>query len=135
MAKQLNPMPSSAKAARRTIWVQVLVLLGLAGWVWFGHENRHDWIPPLIADDIYRTAVGMAAAAIGLLILSALMRYQWRLVWILILLVQVAWLAGDVWIGVDGISWWIVAVLAIPPVIVVFALLGRVTRRWFHHWS
>lgn len=133
MAKQLNPMPASAKTARRTIWLQVLVLLGLAGWVWYGHEQRHEWIPDLIADDIYRTAVGLAAAAVALLILSALMRYQWRWVWVVILVIQLAWLVGDVWAGIDGINWWIVAALAILPVIVSWSLLGRVARRWFHH--
>lgn len=133
MAKQLNPMPRSAKTSRRAIWVQVLVLLGLAGWIWYGHENRHDWIPGLIADDIYRTAAGLGAAALGLLILSGLMRYQWRWVWLLILFIQLAWLAGDVWIGIDGINWWIVGALAVLPLIVIVALIGRVSRRWFHH--
>ena len=133
MAKQLNPMPMSAQTARRAIWVQVLVLLGLAGWVWYGHENRHEWIPGLIADDVYRTAVGLAAAALALLVLSVLMRYQWRWVWALVLLIQLVWLAGAVWLGIDGLNWWIVAALAVLPVVVAVPMMNRVSRRWFHH--
>lgn len=133
MAKQLNPMPPSAKTARRAIWVQAVLVLLLGGAIWFGHENRHAWIPDLIADDIYRTAAGLGAGALALLFLSFLMRYQWRWVWLLILLFEFASIGGLIFSGVKHVNWWVLSALAIVPVVVLFALLGRVSRRWFHH--
>ncbi|GAA4893166.1 hypothetical protein LX16_1887 [Stackebrandtia albiflava] len=133
MPKQLNPMPPSAKTARRAIWVQVLLALALGGAIWFGHENRHEWIPDVVADDIYRTAAGLAAGAVFLLLMSWLMRYQWRWVWVLVLLVEIGCVAALVWTGIEGVNWWIVAALCLVPVTVFFSLIGRVSRRWFHH--
>lgn len=133
MPKPLNPMPSSAKTARRTLWLQALLMILLAGGLVAAHKYKDSWVPELAANNVYRAAVGLAAAAIVLLFLTILMRRQWRWLWVLLLLIELATMAGLVWAGVRGINWIVVVVAALIPLVAIWALLGRVARRWFHH--
>lgn len=135
MAKQLNPMPPSAKVARRTMWLQVLVVLLLAGGLAAAQRwNRFQtWIPGLIDDKVYRVAAGLAAGAVVMLLLTFLMRYQWRWLWLLLLLVELGSIGGMIWAGVKGVNWaWVVG-LSFIAFIAIMALLARRCRRWFHH--
>jgi hypothetical protein len=133
MAKQLNPMPPSAKSARRTLWIQVLLAVLLGAALVAAQQYKRNWVPAIAADNVYRTAAGLAAAAIVLLLMTVLMRYQWRWLWLLLLLVELATLGGLVWTGVRHLNWFIVVALAIIPLVAIFGLLNRVSRRWFHH--
>lgn len=135
MAKQLNPMPPSAKAARRTMWVQVLAALLLAGGLAAAQRwNKFQtWIPGLIDDKVYRVAAGLAVGAVVLLLLTFLMRYQWRWLWILLLVVELGSIGGLIWSGVKGVHWIWVVCLSFIALIAIFALFARRCRRWFHH--
>lgn len=135
MAKQLNPMPPSAKVARRTIWVQVLAVLLLAGGLAAAQRwNKfQSWIPQLVDDRVYRVAAGLAIGAVVTLLLTFLMRYQWRWLWLLLLLIELGSIGGLIWTGVKGVHWaWIVG-FSFVAVIAILALLVRRCRRWFHH--
>lgn len=135
MAKQLNPMPPSAKAARRTLWIQVLVALLLAGGLAAAQRwNKfQSWIPQLIDAHVYKVAAGLAIGAIVLLLLTFLMRYQWRWLWLLLILVELASIGGLVWSSVKGLHWAVAVTLSLLPFITFWALLVRRCRRWFHH--
>ena len=133
MAKKLNPMPPSAKAARRLMWVQALVAALVGGGLLAAQRWKPDWLPGLVENRVYPVAAGFGAGAVVLLLLTFLMRYQWRLLWILLLLIELATIGGLIWCGVKGVHWAIVGGLAFIAVIALLPLLGRVCRRWFHH--
>ncbi|HZE41574.1 MAG TPA: hypothetical protein VE172_22470 [Stackebrandtia sp.] len=134
MAKQLNPMPPSAKSARRTLWVQALLAVLVGGGFAAIHKYKNAWEPNLVtAHHPYRIAIGFAVGGVVLFLLTLLMRYQWRWLWLLLVLIEVASLVGLVWVGVLGINWWVVGVAAAVSLFAFAALLGRVARRWFHH--
>lgn len=133
MAKKLNPMPPSAKAARRTMWVQAIAALLVGGGLLAAHRWKSDWVPGLVDDKVYRVAAGIGAGVLVLLFLTFLMRYQWRWLWLLLLLVELGTIGGLVWCGVKGVNWILVAVLGVIAFIVLASLFARVCRRWFHH--
>lgn len=133
MAKQLNPMPPAAKTARRFLWVHAVLALLVSGGLLAARRFKPQWIPELAASHVYYTAIGFAACAVVVVLLTLLMRYQWRWLWLLLLILEIAAVVGLLWCGSAGVNWLIVILLAIVPVIVVMALTGRVTRRWFHH--
>lgn len=133
MPKQLNPMPPSVKIARRAIWVQSLLALLLAGGYTLAQRSARNLVPAVIEHNVYRAAVALAAGAVVMLLLSFLMRYQWRLLWLLLLLIELGCLVGLGWVGVKGFNWFAVIGLAVVPLVVFMALLGKVARRWFGH--
>lgn len=133
MAKQLNPMPSSAQAARRTLWVQAVLALLLAGGLLYSHHNHRNWVPQPAVDDVYRWTVGLAAAAVVVFVLTVLMRYQWRWLWIVLLIIELGSIAGLIWTAFHGINWVVVVVLCLISLVALWKLLSRVSRRWFHH--
>lgn len=133
MAKKLNPMPPSAKAARRIIWVQALTALLVAGGLLAAHRWAPDWVPGLVDERVYRVAAGIGAGVVVMLLLTFLMRYQWRWLWLLLLLIELACVGGLIWTGVKGVNWILVAVLSFIAFLAFVTLLGRVCRRWFHH--
>lgn len=135
MAKQLNPMPPSAKAARRTIWIQVLIALLLGGALAAAQRwNKFQtWIPQLVDDRVYRVAAGLAIGAVVLLLLTFLMRYQWRWLWILLLLIELASIGGLIWSAVKGVNWFLAIALSFVSLIALLTLNARRCRRWFHH--
>ncbi|CAM3177773.1 hypothetical protein [Stackebrandtia soli] len=133
MAKPLNPMPPSAKTARRAIWVQALLAILLGGGFAIAQTQAPSLVPELIANGVYRAGFALGIGAVVMLLLSFCMRYQWRLLWVLLLIIELGATAGLVWAGVKGFNWFAVIGLAIPGLVVFFSLTGRVARRWFGH--
>lgn len=133
MAKTLNPMPPSAKAASRTLWVQAVVAVVAGGGLVAAHHYARSWVPAIAADNVYRAAVGLGVGALGLVLLTILLRRQWRWLWVVTLLLEAATIAGLVWLVIKGFTILIAAPLALLPIITLCALLARVSRRWFHH--
>ncbi|THV37048.1 hypothetical protein [Glycomyces buryatensis] len=129
-----NPMPRSVRTARRTMWIQAAISAAVAGMLVLLHHTATDMVPSAAKDDVYRGAAGLGALALFLLLSTWLMTYQWRLLWILILLSQVASLVGLGWLLFTGGLYWALSLaLAIVPITIIGTLTERFARRWFNH--
>ncbi len=133
MAKTLNPMPPSAKAASRTLWVQAVVAVLAGAGLIAAHHYARSWVPAIAADNVYRAAIGLGVGALVLVILTILLRRQWRWLWFFTLLLEVATIVALAWTVIKGFTAFIAIPLALLPIIALIALLSRVSRRWFHH--
>lgn len=129
-----NPMPRSVRAGRNTMWLEALIALAAGGLIVLLHHTAREFVPPAAEHDVYRGAVGLGALALFLLLATLLMRFQWRVLWLLVLLVQVAAIAGLGWLlFTDGLYWALCIGLAIVPITIIGTLTERFARRWFNH--
>jgi hypothetical protein len=91
-------------------------------------------VPPAAVHDVYRGAAGLGALALFLVLSIALLRFQWRILWVLILLSQVAAIVGLGWLLFTGGLYWALCIgLVIVPITIVGTLTERFARRWFNH--
>ncbi|MGH8794883.1 MAG: hypothetical protein ACRDXX_19860 [Stackebrandtia sp.] len=132
MPKQLNPLPPSAKRARRVIWAEALVAVVIGALIVGAHYGFKSFVPQLVADNVYRAAAGLAAAALTLTLLTVLMRYQWRWVWWLTLLSQIGIVLGLLWVLLQDFPWYVTLPCMILPIAAMPPLSNKVTRRWFN---
>ncbi|RRS01660.1 hypothetical protein [Glycomyces terrestris] len=129
-----NPMPRSVRAARNTMWLEAGVALVTGGLIVLLHRTAQDFVPPAAEHDVYRGAAGLGALAVFLLLSTLLMRFQWRILWLLNLLVQTAALVGLGWLLFTGGLYWALCIgLAIIPITILGTLTERFARRWFNH--
>ncbi|WP_030160115.1 hypothetical protein [Glycomyces sp. NRRL B-16210] len=129
-----NPMPRSVRAARNTMWIQAAISLAAGGLVVLAHHTARGLVPPAAEHDVYRAAVGLGGLALFLILATVLMRFQWRILWILILVVQVAALVGLGWLLFTGGLYWALCIgLAVVPITIMGTLTERFGRRWFNH--
>lgn len=129
-----NPMPRSVRAGRNAMWFQAAISAVVGGLVVLAHHTARDLVPPAAEHDVYRAAVGLGTLTVCLLLAIALLRTQWRALWLLVLLSQVLSLAGLVWLmATGGLYWALCIALAIVPIIIVGTLTERFARRWFNH--
>lgn len=129
-----NPMPRSVRAGRNAMWLQAAISAALGGLVVLAHHTARDLVPSAAEHDVYRAAVGLGALTVCLLLAIALLRTQWRVLWLLVLLSQFLSLAGLVWLMVTGGLYWALCIaLAIVPIIIIGTLTERFARRWFNH--
>lgn len=129
-----NPMPRAVRAGRNTMWLEAAIALATGGLIMLLHHTERDFVPPAAEHDVYRAAVGLGGLALFLVLASVLLRFQWRILWILVLLVQVAALAGLGWLLFTGGLYWALCLgLAIVPIIILGTLTERFARRWFNH--
>jgi hypothetical protein len=129
-----NPMPRSVRAGRNTMWIEALIALVAGGLLVLMHHTARDFVPPAAEHDVYRGAVGLGALALFLVLAILLMRFQWRVLWLLVLVVQVAALVGLGWLlFTSGLYWALCIGLAIVPITIIGTLTERFARRWFNH--
>ncbi|WP_199037508.1 hypothetical protein [Glycomyces salinus] len=129
-----NPMPRSVRAGRNAMWFQAAISAVVGGLVVLAHHTARDLVPPAAEHDVYRAAVGLGTLTVCLLLAIALLRTQWRALWLLVLLSQVLSLAGLAWLmATGGLYWALCIALAIVPIIIVGTLTERFARRWFNH--
>jgi hypothetical protein len=129
-----NPMPTSVRAARNTMWLEAVLALLIGGVIVLLHHYADDFVPSAAQHDVYRGAVGLGGLAVFLLLSTLLMRFQWRILWILNLLVQLAALVGLGWLLFTGGLYWALCIgLAIVPITILGTLTERFARRWFNH--
>jgi hypothetical protein len=129
-----NPMPRSVRAGRSAMWWQAAIMAVAAGLLVLLHHSARSLVPPAAEHDVYRGAVGLGAAAVILVIAVLLLPTQWRVLWVLILVSQVATLAGLVWLlATQGLYWPLCIALAIVPIVIIGTLTERFARRWFNH--
>ncbi|SDE23909.1 hypothetical protein [Glycomyces harbinensis] len=129
-----NPMPRAVRAARNTMWLEAVIALVTGGLIVLLHHTERDFVPPVAKDDVYRGAVGLGALALFLILATILLHFQWRVLWVLVLAVQVAALAGLGWLlFTSGLYWALCIGLAIVPITIIGTLTERFARRWFNH--
>ena len=129
-----NPMPRSVSAGRNALWLEAALSAAIAGLIVLLHHTAGDFVPPAAEHNVYRGAAGLGAFAVFVALVTVLMRFQWRILWLLILLVQIAVMAGLGWLMVDGGLYWALCIaLAIVPVTIIGTLTERFARRWFNH--
>lgn len=129
-----NPMPRSVRAGRNTMWIEALIALVAGGLLVLLHHTARDFVPPAAEHDVYRGAAGLGALALFLVLSIVLMRFQWRVLWLLVLAVQVAALVGLGWLlFTSGLYWALCIGLAIVPITIMGTLTERFARRWFNH--
>jgi hypothetical protein len=129
-----NPMPRAVRAGRNTMWIEAAIALVAGGLIVLLHHQAKDFVPPAAVHDVYRAAVGLGGLALFLVLAIALLRFQWRILWVLILLVQAAALVGLGWLLFTGGLYWALCIgLAIVPITILGTLTERFARRWFNH--
>ena len=129
-----NPMPRSVRAGRNTMWIEALIALVAGGLLVLLHHTARDFVPSAAEHDVYRGAAGLGALALFLVLSIVLMRFQWRVLWLLVLAVQVAALVGLGWLlFTSGLYWALCIGLAIVPITIMGTLTERFARRWFNH--
>lgn len=129
-----NPMPRSVRAGRNAMWLQAAISAVVGGVIVLLHHSARDLVPPAAEHDVYRGAAGLGALALFLVLAVLLLRTQWRVLWLLILLSQILSLAGLIWLMVTGGLYWALCVaLAIVPITIIGTLTERFARRWFNH--
>lgn len=129
-----NPMPRAVRAGRNTMWIEAAIAVVAGGLIVLLHHQAKDFVPPAAVHDVYRAAVGFGGLALFLVLAIALLRFQWRILWVLILLVQAAALVGLGWLLFTGGLYWALCIgLAIVPITILGTLTERFARRWFNH--
>ena len=129
-----NPMPRSVRAGRNAMWFQAAISAAVGGLIVLAFHTERDLVPPAAEHDVYRGAAGLGALAVFLVLAVLMLRTQWRVLWLLILLSQVLSLAGLVWLMVTGGLYWALCIaLAIVPITIIGTLTERFARRWFNH--
>jgi hypothetical protein len=129
-----NPMPRAVRAGRNTMWIEAAIAVVAGGLIVLLHHQAKDFVPPAAVHDVYRAAVGLGGLALFLVLAIALLHFQWRILWVLILLVQVAALVGLGWLLFTGGLYWALCIgLAIVPITILGTLTERFARRWFNH--
>jgi hypothetical protein len=129
-----NPMPRAVRAGRNAMWLEAALALVVGGLTVLAHHTERDFVPSAAEHDVYRAAVGLGGLALFLVLSIALLRFQWRILWVLILLVQVAALVGLGWLlFTNGLYWALCIGLLIVPITIIGTLTERFARRWFNH--
>ncbi|MCC3761688.1 hypothetical protein K3N28_01190 [Glycomyces sp. TRM65418] len=129
-----NPMPRAVRAGRNAMWIEAAIALVVGGLLVLLHHTARDFVPPAAEHDVYRGAAGLGGLALFLLLAIALMHFQWRVLWVLILLVQVAAIVGLAWLlFTSGLYWALCIGLLIAPITIIGTLTERFARRWFNH--
>jgi uncharacterized membrane protein len=129
-----NPMPRAVRAGRNAMWLEAAIALVVGGLIVLLHHTAQDFVPPVAEHDVYRAAVGLGGLALFLILSIALLRFQWRILWVLVLLVQVAALVGTAWLLFTGGLYWALCIgLLIVPITIIGTLTERFARRWFNH--
>jgi len=129
-----NPMPRAVRAGRNAMWIEAAIALVAGGLIVLLHHTERDFVPDAAKDDVYRAGVGLGALAVFLILATILMRFQWRILWLLVLLVQVAAFVGLGWLlFTNGLYWALCIGLAIVPITIIGTLTERFARRWFNH--
>jgi hypothetical protein len=129
-----NPMPRAVRAGRNAMWLEAAVALVVGGLIVLAHHTEPDFVPSAAEHDVYRAAVGLGALALFSLLAIALLRFQWRILWVLVLLVQVGAIVGLCWLLFTGGLYWALCIgLLIVPITIIGTLTERFARRWFNH--
>lgn len=129
-----NPKPRSVRAARNAMWLEAGLAVATGGLIVLLFHTARDLVPPAAKDDVYRGAAGLGALAVCLVLAVLLLGTQWRFLWVLILISQVACLVGLGWLLVTGGLYWALCIgLAIVPITIIGTLTERFARRWFNH--
>jgi hypothetical protein len=129
-----NPMPRAVRAGRNAMWWEAAIALVIGGLIVLLHHTEPDLVPPVAEHDVYRAAVGLGGLALFLVLSIALLRFQWRVLWVLVLLVQVGALVGAAWLLFTGGLYWALCIgLLIVPITIIGTLTERFARRWFNH--
>lgn len=129
-----NPMPRAVRAGRNTMWLEAAIALVVGGLIVLLHHQAKDFVPPAAVHDVYRAGVGLGALAVFLVLAIILMRFQWRLLWLLVLLVQAAAIVGLGWLLFTGGLYWALCIgLVVVPITIMGTLTERFARRWFNH--
>jgi hypothetical protein len=129
-----NPMPRAVRAGRNAMWLEAAVALVVGGLIVLAHHTEPDFVPSAAEHDVYRAAVGLGGLALFSLLAIALLRFQWRILWVLVLLVQVGAIVGLCWLLFTGGLYWALCIgLLIVPITIIGTLTERFARRWFNH--
>jgi hypothetical protein len=129
-----NPMPRAVRAGRNAMWLEAAIALVVGGLVVLAHRTDRDFVPPAAEHDVYRAAVGLGGLALFLVLAIALLHFQWRVLWVVVLLVQVAAIVGLGWLlFTSGLYWALCIGLLIVPITIIGTLTERFARRWFNH--
>ncbi|QSB04015.1 hypothetical protein [Natronoglycomyces albus] len=132
-ARAARSMPSPARSARGALWLQSGISVLSGALVWLLHVAGTDMVPNAAVDHAYRAAASLAGYGLVLLGLTLLMGTQWRLLWLLLLTLQFATVAGLFWLIFTGGVYWAMGVaLTIVPIVIIGTLTERSSRRWFN---